>query len=212
MNASDPSSVTRPAGWTREHESRWATAIWPRLKKVEGGYVDHAKDRGGATKYGISLRFLAIEGKIDLDQDGLADFDLNRDGRIDALDVRLLTPTICEALYLRLFMIETGFWSLPRPFDAALFDLGVNVGTGTAVKILQRALNRFGPPMLKVDAGLGPKTIRTLEIVSGEGRQVLSAVRAEAEAYYRAIVANDPGQRVFLNGWLARAGELGRVA
>lgn len=211
MNASDPSSVSRPAGWTAQHEERWAS-VYARLKKIEGGYVDHKSDRGGATKYGVSLRFLAIEGKIDLDHDGLADFDLNRDGRIDALDIRLLTPTHAEALYLRLFMIETGFWSLPRPFDAALFDLGVNVGTGTAVKILQRALNRFGPPLLKVDAGLGPKTIRTLEVIASEGRPILSAVRSEAEEHYRAIVANRPDQVVFLKGWLARAGELGRVA
>jgi len=209
MNASDPSSVSRPKGWTLLTDERWAS-VYARLRRTEGGYVNNPKDRGGATKYGMSLRFLAIEGKIDLDQDGLADFDLNRDGSIDGMDIRLLTPANAEALYLRLFMIKTGFWSLPRPFDAAMFDLGVNVGTVTAVKLLQRAMGRFPPPT-QIDGFLGPKTIKGLTTLSDAGRPILSALRGEAEAHYRRIVANDNDQATFLNGWLHRAGELGRV-
>lgn len=38
------------------------------ILKHEGGYVDHPNDPGGATKYGISLRFLQKNG-IDLNLD-----------------------------------------------------------------------------------------------------------------------------------------------
>ncbi|MFC4440795.1 glycoside hydrolase family 108 protein [Caulobacter henricii] len=179
--------------------------------RIEGGYVNDKFDRGGATKYGISLRFMAIEGLLDLDKDGYADFDINRDGRLDALDIALLNPRNAEAIYLRVFFIETGFWSLPRPFDAALFDFGVNAGAGSAVKILQRALNSFGSPVLKVDGQLGPQTRRMLDLRQQEGA-VLAKVRAAAAGHYRSIIANDPSQKRFEKGWLKRAEELGRVA
>lgn len=210
MNASDPATVFRPLGWTADHDARWAQ-LFARLIKIEGGYVNDKFDRGGATKYGISLRFIAIEGLLDLDKDSYADFDINRDGKIDTLDVALLTPGNAEALYLRLFFIETGFWSLPRPFDAALFDFGVNAGTGCAGKILQRALNQFGPPLLQTDGRLGDKTRRMLDLRQREGA-VLAKLRTAAADHYRAIIAEDPTQKRFKKGWLKRAEELGRVA
>ncbi len=50
----------------------------------EGGYVDHKNDPGGATNYGISLRFVKQSTGIDLDVDG--------DGDIDADDIKAMTP------------------------------------------------------------------------------------------------------------------------
>jgi lysozyme family protein len=185
--------------------------IWARLLKIEGPFVNDKFDRGGATKYGISLRFLAIQGLLDLDKDGYADFDLNRDGRVDAMDVALLEPANCEALFLRIFYIETGFWSLPRPFDAALFDFGVNAGTVAAVKALQRAVNAFIAPPLKADGVLGRNTRGGLQSALKAG-PVLSRYRDQAADHYRKIVANDASQKRFINGWLRRASELGRVA
>lgn len=207
--AADPKFVSRPQGWTLEHDARWAR-VFARLLKTEGGYVNHRADPGGATKYGISLRFLAIEGLLDIDRDGFSDFDLNRDGQVDAMDVRLLTPANAEALYLRLFFSETGFWSLPRAMDAAVFDLGVNAGTVTAARVLQRTINRFGPPPLATDGVLGPVTRRALDRAMKEG-PVLTAFRREAEAYYRLIVSRNGKLSPFLNGWLTRARELGHA-
>lgn len=210
LNASLPQSVARPAGWAAQNDVRWRP-VFGRILKVEGGYANDKFDRGGATKYGISLRFLAINGLLDLDKDGYADFDLNRDGRVDAMDVQLLTPANAEAIYLRVFYIESGFWSLPAPFDAALFDFGVNAGTGTAVKALQRALNAFNAPPVKVDGVLGPNTRGALKERLAQG-PVLARYREQAAAHYRAIIANDNTQKRFEKGWLLRASELGRVA
>lgn len=209
MNAADPASVARPTGWTAQHDARWA-AIYARLLKTEGGLVNNRKDPGGITKYGISLRFLVIEGRIDANRDGLADFDLNRDGRIDAQDIRLLTPANAEALYLRLFFIDTGFWALPPAMDAAVFDLGVNVGTKTAVIILQRAINSFGPPPLATDGALGPKT-RQRTASELASNPLLTAFRGKAAEHYRYLVSRNGDLAGFLAGWLNRAKELGRV-
>ena len=48
--------------------SHFDTAI-KKVLKHEGGYVDHKNDPGGATKYGISLRFIR-QSNTDLDLDG----------------------------------------------------------------------------------------------------------------------------------------------
>jgi lysozyme family protein len=209
MNAADPASVARPEGWTADHEQRWA-AIYARLLKTEGGYVNNPKDPGGATKYGISLRFLVIKGLIDGNRDGFADFDLNRDGRIDALDIKLLTPANAEALYLKLFYIETGFWSLPRPLDAAMFDFGVNAGTATAVRLMQKAINTLINEPLKADGLLGPNTRRAIVLATKAG-PLLTRFREQVTAHYRYLVANNGELQQFLAGWLNRVKELGRV-
>lgn len=210
MNAADPASVARPEGWTADHEQRWA-AIYARLLMTEGGLVNNKSDPGGITKYGVSLRFLAIKGLIDVDRDGYADFDLNRDGRVDALDVKLLTPANAEALYLKLFYIETGFWSLPRPLDAAVFDFGVNAGTGTSARMLQKAVNTLTRPPLKVDGVLGANTRRGVVEALKSG-PLLTEFRNQVTGHYRYLVAHNGKLEKFLGGWLNRAKELGRVS
>lgn len=202
--------VPRPAGWTEAHEQRWG-ALGRRILRIEGGHVNDPVDRGGETQYGISLRFLKAVGGIDANQDGVADLDLNFDTVLDGQDIRLITPDIALGLYLKHFYVGPGFWTLPKPYDAALFDQAVNGGTTAAIKILQRALNRQGKPHLKVDGVLGPITRAKLTECLRYGYPVLEAIRAEALERYRAIVRADPRQKRFLKGWERRARELGRV-
>ncbi|EQB32026.1 glycoside hydrolase family 108 protein [Sphingobium ummariense] len=189
---------------------------------IEGGLVDDPVDRGGTTKFGISLRFLVAEGKVDLDGDGRADFDLDMDGDIDGVDVRLLTPGDAKFLFHRCFWLRLDADSFPRPVGEMLFDQGVNGGLVSAKKLLQQALNaclgkyRIALPPLKVDGDLGEKTRAALDTViarpAARMPAVIIAYRAAAKARYRAIVAADPSQRRFLNGWLNRAEQLGRDA
>lgn len=210
MNPQTPVIVSKPEGWTADHEARWA-ALLRRILVVEGGFVDDPADRGGTTKYGISLRFLKAVGRIDANRDGFADLDLNFDTVLDGQDIAALTPEIAGQLYLKHFYLGPGFWVVPRPFDAALFDQAVNAGTTAAIRILQRALNQFGPPRLAEDAVLGNLTLAKLLELKRTGAPVLQAIRDQAAARYRAIVAADPSQRRFLKGWLRRAQELGRA-
>lgn len=210
LNSPTITEVHRPPGWTPSHEARWGV-VAARILRIEGGHVNDPVDRGGETQYGISLRFLKAVGQIDTDQDGFADLDLNFDTVLDGQDIRLITPEIARGLYLKHFYVGPGFWSLPRPYDAAIFDQAVNGGTTAAIKILQRALNRQGKPFLKVDGALGPVTRAKLTECLRYGYPVLEAIRAEALDRYRAIVRADPKQKRFLNGWERRARELGRV-
>ena len=69
--------------------SHFDTAI-KKVLKHEGGYVDHKNDPGGATKYGISLRFIKQSN---------TDLDLDNDGDIDADDIKEMTEDKAKEIY-----------------------------------------------------------------------------------------------------------------
>ncbi len=195
-----------------------------RLLKVEGGFVDDPADRGGATKLGISLRFLKAEGQIDANGDGLADFDLDMDGDIDGADIRLLTGDLALALYHRCFWQRLGAEGFPAPLGEMLFDQAVNGGLTAARKLLQRAINQRlmlaakngakAPAPLKVDGAIGTATneaMRWLLRYPACGMPGLTSAFREAVAdRYHAIARANPSQKRFLKGWLVRADMLGR--
>lgn len=155
--------------------------------KNEGGFVNDPRDPGGATQWGISLRFI---------HDPAIDGDFDGDGDEDVEDVRSMTREQAIALY------RTVFWDALRLGEiedqqvaTKMLDLAVNVGKVAAVKILQRALG------CEVDGVLG---IRTLTAVNGLiAPSVLSALRLEAIAYYASIPAAK--SQPYLRGWILRA-------
>ncbi|HEX7821064.1 MAG TPA: glycosyl hydrolase 108 family protein [Sphingobium sp.] len=188
---------------------------------VEGGFVDDPVDRGGTTKNGISLRFLVAEGQIDLDGDGIADFDLDMDGDIDGADIRKLTRGDCLYLYHRCFWQRLGADTFARPVGEMLFDQAVNGGLTAARKLLQRAINaclvtyRLNLEPLTVDGAIGDRSRAALDSIIGYPAAgmvaVIVAYREAVKARYRAIVAANPPQKRFLNGWINRANQLGRA-
>ena len=183
---------------------------------ANGGFTNLPNDHGGATKYGLSLRYLIAQGKLDpsfVDQ-----ADLNHDGVLDLPDIEDMTLATAAPIYGQFFWTAPGFDSLPPTFDAALFDEGVNGGTVTASKLLQSALNALwrtsiSLEALVVDGGLGQITRGRLALsISQKGAAAtLSALRSAVASRDRAIVASDPSQQEFLDGWLNRAAELGDV-
>lgn len=202
----------------KAYSPRFARAV-KLLLAHEGGYNDIKADKGGATNFGWSLRTLVVEGKIDLDNDGWADFDADRDGDIDKLDVRALKRGDAVFLYHRCFWQRENCESLPQPIGEMLFDQAVNGGPGNARRMLQRAINRAmegvaeAPPRLSEDRVFGPRSLVALEFAVTHpkiGTPVLVAsFRKVVADRYREIAALNPSQRIFLKGWLRRAAALG---
>lgn len=187
------------------------------LLGIEGGFVDDPVDRGGATKYGISLRFLKAEGAIDEDLDGYADFDLDMDGDIDGADIRKLTVGDAKSLYKRSFWQALECESFPRPIGEMLFDQGVNGGNHAAKKLLQQAINavlragRYRTIPLKVDGQIGDLTRQSFQSMwERHPEQLVIEYREAVKDRYVAIVRRNPSQAKFLKGWLNRAERLGR--
>lgn len=115
--------------------------------KHEGGFVDHPRDPGGATNLGISLRYARTRGSL---------FDLDKDGDVDADDIRVITPETAAPAYHEDFWLKVRADELPPGIDHVVFDAAVNSGPGRAVRWLQGAVGA------KVDGAFGPATLRAV--------------------------------------------------
>ena len=125
------------------------------------------------------------------------------------------------SIYRRLYWLRPGFDRVAlraSKIAAELFDTGVNMGTGTAVGFLQRALNALNRaardyPDIAVDREIGPRTLSALDgflKARGKGGEtvLLRAMEALQGERYIALAERRPSQEAFLYGWLAnRIGE-----
>ncbi|GEO82287.1 glycoside hydrolase family 108 protein [Pararhodospirillum oryzae] len=184
------------------HDPVWAAALAAVLAH-EGGYVDDPHDPGGATQWGISLRWLCL-----LDDDA---GDIDGDGDVDADDVRALTPAQAGALYYKEWWAPLRCPQMPPPIAIKLFDTAINVGQRRAVRMLQQALNaQRVQPRLTEDGLLGPRTLAAVQapmwVQSPTMTKALLAAMAEAqESYYQGLVDRKPARARYLRGWTRRA-------
>jgi lysozyme family protein len=166
------------------------------LIEREGGYADHAADKGGPTCFGVTEAVARAHGY--------------------GGPMRLLPREEAATIYRRLY------WQRPR-FDqiasrsevvaAELFDTGVNMGPAVAATFFQRALtalNRNGKDYLDLvpDGRIGPMTLAAfdafLKIRGSSGETVLlRALEALQGERYLRLAERRPANEAFLYGWLA---------
>jgi lysozyme family protein len=160
----------------------------PELLRWEGGYVDHPDDPGGATNFGISLRF--YQENIDPTADKITIMNLKKD---DAYEI-----------YYKHFWLP-GKYDQLQNFGLAkrTFCFGVNMGIKRANKLLQRALKASTGEDVVVDGIIGPKTLEVLK--GADEKATVAALKSEAAGRYRTLAIANPKLKVFLKGWLNRA-------
>lgn len=168
------------------------------IVRREGGFVDNPADPGGATQYGVSLRYAQ---KIGLDNNG--------DGSIDEKDIRMVTPAQAVDLYMRDFFYDPGLDQLPYWLHAQLFDIAVNAGAPRAVMLVQEVCNDFDGAGLKEDGVAGPRTVKAVEKLARRcGWKWVSNALVNARIdFYEDLVKRRPQQAQFLRGWTNRAKE-----
>lgn len=161
----------------------------------EGGYNDIEDDLGGATNFGISLRFLK-----------LAEEDIDGDGHIDAKDIHSIDRKTAKEIY------KTYFWDHYKlekvnslTIATKMLDMFVNMRGKTAAKICQRALINVGFE-LNIDGILGTISFTRINsaiitLPNSFGNQIC----LEQQDVYVRICENNPSQIKFLRGWLKRA-------
>ena len=143
----------------------------------EGGYVNDPKDPGGETNFGIAKR------------------------SHPDVDIKNLTKDGAKEIYKEHYWDKNKVESLPEQLRHIFFDMCVNQGKSRGVKILQRAATAKGKN-LKVDGGLGPKTIAAMDGVE------LDRVRAYRIKYYADLVTRKPDLEKFYYGWFRRGLEV----
>lgn len=180
--------------------SKIDTIIDEIVRREGSTYTNDPSDRGGPTKYGITL-------------DTLAGY---RNARVTAADVEALSEDEARAIYYCRYVVESGFAAVLKHSEAIaeeLIDSGVNCGTGRASKWLQQSLNVLNRGErdyadLVVDGEVGQATIHALRgYLRNRGTQgervLLRALNSLQGAHYIMLSERDARQERFTYGWFA---------
>lgn len=168
--------------------------IIPIIIEEEGGYVNHPKDPGGETKYGISKRRFPNE------------------------DIKNLTKERAKELYYKHYWLEAGLDKLEDELGGTsdknggdkllerILSHSILLGPDRAVRCLQRAL-RANYETTTEDGKVGPRVRAALgRAVAQNGSYcVLVAFKSECAGVYRILLERNPDNLVFIEGWLNRA-------
>lgn len=143
---------------------------------LEGGFVDHPRDPGGATNLGITRATLARW----------------RRRPVSTAEVEALGRTEAAAIYRRYFWNQVSADRLPAGLDVAVFDHAVNSGPVLAARGLQTALG------IPVDGRIGPRTL-----AAAQACPVEETVRALTRERLRTLRGLSTWP-VFGRGWTSR--------
>ena len=193
--------MAQAAGKLSGDQGHGADQLIDDLMDREGGFTNHAADRGGPTRYGITEAVARAHGYCGA--------------------MALLPRDEAAAIYRRLYWLRPRFDEVARrapKVAAELFGTGANVGPAVAMTFLQRALtalNRNGQdyPDLVPDGRAGPRTLAALDgFLQARGKRsgetvLLRALEALQGERYLRLAERRPANETFLYGWLAnRAG------
>lgn len=159
--------------------------------RVEGGYVDHPNDPGGATKYGITEAVAREHGYK---------------GHMKDLPV-----TTAYDIYYKDYVVKPGFDKIADvdpAIAAEVVDTGVNMGPVVAGKFLQRALNSVAAAGLTIDGKVGPRTVSALadfiRLRKAGGTKVLLKMLNSLQCVrYIELTESNAKNRSFIYGWVA---------
>ena len=156
----------------------------------EKGYVDRPDDRGGPTKFGITMKTLADYRKTP----------------VTIGDIQDLTMTEAKDVYKAKYWLNLGFDLITNAFIAtALMDVAVLYGPQTSVKIAQKAVNSLGCNVT-VDGFLGQNSAAAINTVQPSA--FIKSFHGLIIDRIDAIVRNDPSESSNEQGWENRADRL----
>lgn len=163
--------------------------------KHEGGFADNKNDPGGATNYGVSLRFLKAAG-----------VDINNDGVVDETDIVALTKEKARTIYKKFWWDEYNYNAIhDLQIARKIFDLSINMGAKSSHKILQRAINEFSEKSIIVDGILGKITLNETNRISiDRPKDLLEEIKQKATHFYIDLCERNKSLHCFLDGWLNR--------
>ena len=156
--------------------------------KSEGGYVNDPADPGGETNLGVTK----------------AAWSSYLARPIEDGEMKALTKDMVKPFYKKMYWDKLKCDSLPIGVDYAVFDFGVNAGTGQSAKFLQRAVGAAD------DGSIGPGTLSYVARMDKE--EILNKFSEQKNQFYKGIVERKPTQGKFLNGWLSRVAHVKEIS
>ncbi len=167
------------------------------LQREGSEYSNRAADRGGPTKYGITLKTLSAY----------------RGRPCSAADVMALTESEARDIYRKLYIVDPGYLLINDPCVRAFtIDSAVQHGEKNATKFLQRAAHVFP------DGQLGPVTAEAVNRIVPQA--LFINMFSERLTFYGGLISGDDEaqrakeagfvklQAFNAKGWANRMGEL----
>lgn len=156
----------------------------------EGGYQDSPNDPGNFNSAGEN-----IGTNLGISAPMLETYLARRPSRQDMLS---LTHETAGEIYRRYYWQEIRAGEiLNADLAALLFDMAVNHGPRSAVRIAQRIVK------VKADGRMGPITIAALN--RANAKQTIAAIVEARVSLYRRITERRPSMQMFYRGWTKRA-------
>jgi len=157
--------------------------------KAEGWdtYTNRPNDRGGPTKWGITLKAWQGFKGVEVDED----------------DVKAITESQARSFYESEYIISPRFNQLPDLLAPMVIDCGVNHGPSRAAKWVQEAAGATA------DGAIGPQTLAAVN--DSNPIATYLKVCSLRISFYGKLVTDDPTQAEFAHGWNNRAAKWLRV-
>jgi len=141
----------------------------------EGYYSNDPQDQGGETKWGISKR------------------------SHPEIDIKNLTLEGAKVVYKKSYWNDLYYKLDSKELAIKLYDIGVNMGVGSAVNLLQIALNEYCNQNLLTDGSFGAKTLKACN----ESNYILNMFIFECSKRYESLSKRSHNKKFFV-GWINR--------
>jgi lysozyme family protein len=145
--------------------------------KSEGGFSDDPHDPGGATMKGVTLEVYR---------------DYKGNSELTAADLKRITDAEISDIYMSRYWAKVRAEELPDGIDLSVFDMGVNAGPATSIKLLQRALG------VTADGIFGPITLAAVSAAAPHA--LVQTLYQRQITYYRSLSTF----KYFGKGWTRR--------
>lgn len=155
------------------------------IRREGSEYTDRPHDRGGPTKYGITLSTLATyRGHLST----------------TAADVEALTEADAREIYAHVYVAPfQQFAGMDDSLLGLLVDSGVQHGEGRAMQWLQTAIGA------KPDGDPGAKTMQAWAVA--DKALIYKTILKTRIMFYAHIIHHDPTQVDNIDGWFSRVTE-----
>lgn len=160
------------------------------VKQWEGGFVNHPRDKGGATNMGITIGTLAA----------------HRGTEVTVADVENLSRAEADAIFRKSYYTANRCGEMPERMAMVVYNAAVLSGPKRSIGFVQKGFNALGMTAdgkaLEEDGILGPITMAALK--KTDPAVLAEAFMDQQEVYLRGLEDFD----VFGAGWMNRMASL----
>lgn len=165
--------------------------------EIEGYYVNDKADAGGETYCGIARNANPKwEGWKIVDKHK----PLKWNQKIQDSALEQLVIDIYDAKYYQPIKADKIESDMIRTH---LYDMSINAGTGAAVKLLQKSINKVYGVTIATDGAIGNITL-TYANNKTKLNELANELISQRRIYYQELADRKPTNKKFLQGWLNR--------